>query len=523
MELLIKRILLILFCTALFFVCCNKSEKVEKEDSHDLYELCFHFAKLPSDAALSDVEKAAESYADSLSKSGIGVLSTRSTLFKSCWFLDKAPATAENHAEKTQNDVADYILKAFFNTANSSLYGIKNSGKTIKKIHDEVALSAKLPSPETFDEGISFKGSDAKILYLAKYLENIGVRHSFGHDGVGGLSLNIPADLQGRWKIALFLYGSIDFENVLQPLPGDFALLASCRNETPVITVKKSGWNKTSVARSGSENGRNAISFKSGAANLPVSEEVALKYLYSLAKIHELPFESGSFYSPNFASSSVTAQLYLFSGELLFSAPLRDPESLLLWTLSSEKQLETYPDTLYANLMALKIAKKLVFADKTFLGGKDLENKKQFVDFETVRNSFFASGNVTVSGEMPEHLYLFSGGTIKESVSAADISEVSALKALFGDPEINDTSIVTFVVRNKNASEMISKVERSLTEKGFEPIHRMFERISDSDSWGAVSVKVPISQENKLMSLYDKEYKALDKTLSIGVYRVAEK
>ena len=44
-----------------------------------------------------------------------------------------------------------------------------------------------------------------------------------------------------------------------------------------------------------------------------------------------------------------------------------------------------------------------------------------------------------------------------------------------------------------------------------------------NDSWGSVSVKTAIPNESRLMSLYDKEYKTLDKTLSIGVYRVAEK
>ena len=191
--------------------------------------------------------------------------------------------------------------------------------------------------------------------------------------------------------------------------------------------------------------------------------------------------------------------------------------------ISSERQLETYPDTMYANLLSLKIAKKLVFADKTFLGGKDLDNKKQFVDFEAVRHSFFSSGNVLISGEMPENLYLFAGGTIKESTSVADISEVSGFKALFGDPEINDTSIVTFVLRSVNAEETLEKIEKSLAGKGFEPIHRMLEKTGENNSWGSVSVKTAISNESRLMSLYDKEYKTLDKTLSIGVYRVAEK
>ncbi len=523
MELLIKRILLFLLSTTLFFVCCSKNGKVEKEDSTDFYELCFYFSKLPSNAVLSDIEKAAESYSQMLSKNGISVLSSKSTLSKSCWFLDKEPDFSVDSAGNTQNEVANYLLKAFFKKESASLYGIKNSGKIIKKIYDETRFTDKLKAAETYEEGLSFKGWNAKMLYLSHYLENIGVKHSFGTDNGNGIILNVPADNQGRWKIALFLYSSIDFANTIKPVPGDFAIFALCGDEKAETGIKKSGWNKTSVTKNVSENGSNSIIFKSGAANLPVSEEVALKYLYSLAHIHKLPFESGSFYSPNFAASSVTAQLYLFSGELGFSTEINYPESLFLWVISSERQLETYPDTMYANLLSLKIAKKLVFADKTFLGGKDLENKKQFVDFEAVRDSFFSSGNVMISGKMPENLYLFSGGTIKESTSVADISEVSGFKALFGDPEINDTSIVTFVLRSVNAEETLEKIEKSLAGKGFETIHKMLEKIGEGDSWGSVSVKTALSNESRLMSLYDKEYKNFDKTLSIGVYRVAEK
>ena len=523
MELLIKRILFFLFAATLFFVCCSQNEKVEKDDSPDFYELCFYFSKLPSSAALSDAETASKAFSRAVSESGLKVLNEKTTLQKSCYFLDKEPDFSAFSVKNTENEVADYLLKAFFKKEHSSLYGIKNSGKTIRKIYDEIKTSGKIPAAEAPEEGLEITGFDAKNLYFSHYLDNLEIKNSFGLNRENKISLNIPADIQGRWKTSLFLYNSLDFEKIAKPHPGDFAIFALCGDEKAETAVKKRGWDKTSVSKNGSENDRNAIIFKSGAANLPVSEEVALKYLYSLAFTHQLPFASGSFYSPNFASSSVIPQLYLFSGELSFSAPATDPESLLLWVISSEKQLETYPDTLYANLLSLKIAKKLVFADKTFLGGKDLENKKQFVDFEAVRNSFFSSGNISVSGKMTENLYLFSEGTITESTSVADISEVSGFKALFGDPEINDTSIVTFVLRSGNAAEILDKIEKSLAEKGFEPIHRIFEKIGDGDSWGSISVKTAIANEGRLMSLYDKEYKNFDKTLSIGVYRVSEK
>ena len=524
MELLIKRILFFLFAATLFFVCCSQNEKVEKDDSPDFYELCFYFSKLPSSAVLSDAETASKTFSRAVSESGLKILNEKTTLQKSCYFLDKEPDFSAFSVKNKENEVANYLLKAFFKKEHSSLYGIKNSGKTIRKIYDEIKTSGKIPAAEAPEEGLEITGFDAKNIYFSHYLDNLEIKNSFGLNRENKISLNIPADIHGRWKTALFLYNSLDFEKIARPEPGDFAVLALCNDENSAVTVKKSGWNSyTKAGKIPAENGKNAINLKLGAANIPFSEETALKYLYSLAFSHRLPFESGSANSPVFSFSSVKPALYLFSGELVFSAPLQDPDSLFLWILSSERQLEKYPDTLYANLLSLKIAKKLVLGDKTFLGGKDLENKNLYIDFEALRNSFFRAGDLSVSGEMPENLYTFSGETMTETVSPTSISEVSGFKALFGNPEINDTTIASFVVRSIKTQEIIDKIEKSLVQKGFRPIHRMFEKTGEGDSWGSVSVKTEISNENKLMNLYEKEYKALDKTLSLGVYRVSEK
>ena len=160
MELLIKRILLFLFITTIFFVCCNKNEKVEKEDSPDFYELCFYFSNLPSNAVLNDVETAAVSYSQTLSKNGINVLSRKSTLSKSCWFLDKEPDFSDDQAGNTQNEVANYLLKAFFKKESSSLYGIKNSGK--RKSTMKRALQINFPLQKLMKKGFHSKAGMQK-------------------------------------------------------------------------------------------------------------------------------------------------------------------------------------------------------------------------------------------------------------------------------------------------------------------------------------------------------------------------
>ncbi|MBP5406965.1 hypothetical protein J6Z19_07435 [bacterium] len=522
MELLIKRIVFFLFCAAIFFVCCNKSEKVGKENSPDFYELCFYFSKLPSKTEESDVKAASEIYSAFLKENGVSVFEKKSSLLKSCYFLDKEPIIPNGYLKDAGNGIAGYILKAFFNRENSSLYVIKNSGKMIKKIDDGITLERKIHAAEAIDEGLEISGFEPEIIRFSHYLDNLEIKNSLGLNRENKILLSIPADLHGRWRIALFLYETIDFENIVKPEPGDFAIFTLSGDGTSETNIRKSGWRKENPGKTAAEKEKNAILFKSGAVNLPFSGEVALKYLYSLALAHRLTFENGFAYSPNFQYSSVNPQLYLFSGRLGFSGSVPDAEHLFMWILSSERQLETYPDTLYANLLALKMAKKLVFGDRTFLGGKNLENKNLYIDFETVRNSFFSSENVSVSGEAPENIYLFSGGTTKETAEPADISEISAFRALFGNPEISSYSIVTFAVRSRKTTEIINKIEKSLSEKGFEVIHRIEENLQGGDAWGAVSVRTEIANENKLLSLYEKKYKLMDGTLSFGVYRVSE-
>ncbi|MBO4699877.1 hypothetical protein J5690_09785 [bacterium] len=520
---MIKKTVFFILSLLLLAVCGCHSETVKTEYSCDFYELCFYFQKLPAGALQSDVEAASEIYSGYLSGGGIKVLGRKSTLLKSCWFLDREPDLSGFSAGNTENGVSEYILNASFKQGNASLYGVKNSGRTTQKIYDEIPLNKKIRPAETFESGAEVRGTAPKMLYFSRYLDNLDIKNSFGTDSENRLLLSVPEDSDGRWKIFLFLYDALDFENIFKPVPGDFAIISWLDENLSETTVRKSGWKKMKVEKTGGRTEKNSIKFKFGAMNIPFSEEAVVKYLYSLAYSHRLPFESDSLYSPNFASSSVIPQLYLFSAGLEFSENVPNPEHLFMWVVFSERQLETYPDTFYANLLSLKIAKKLVSGDKIFLGGKDLENKKLFVPSEKIRETLFTAGNVAVSGEVSDFIYLFEGDPFLETTVTAEISEVSGFKALFGDPEINDASIVTFVVRNGNAADIIGKIEESLAGKGWNPIHRISETIGGGDSWAAVSVKVPVSKEKNLMSLYDKEYKMLDKTLSIGVYRVSEK
>jgi hypothetical protein len=62
-----------------------------------------------------------------------------------------------------------------------------------------------------------------------------------------------------------------------------------------------------------------------------------------------------------------------------------------------------------------------------------------------------------------------------------------------------------------------------LIENGFNIISTLFEQVSQNDAWGAVSFIISNEDEKKILDLYEKNFKLLDNTVSLGVYRVTKK
>jgi hypothetical protein len=257
--------------------------------------------------------------------------------------------------------------------------------------------------------------------------------------------------------------------------------------------------------------------------SLPFDEEILLKYFYSISKSYILPPSSGLYYSPNFKGSNVRPTVLLFSSELAISGEyIISPEMIYMWISSVKMQLEEFPDAFYANLLSLKIAKKLYTGNPSFLGGAELVNKTTAVPFENIAKMLFHKGNVTVFGSISSSLYLYDGDIISEFANLLEIDRSPGVKAVFGSPENIDRSIISFVVRSANAEVLTEKVSNGLKEEGFIPFQVLFEQVSLNDAWGAVSISVDRNSEKKILDLYEKKFKLLNNTMSIGVYRVAK-
>lgn len=516
-----------LFFTFFFLVlsasCAGEVKKEPQKIS--FYELCFYLQKVPSQTTESDVLNAFDHYADHLKKSGISVLKKKMNGPSVCYFTDKVPDFSRPAGE-LQNGVSQYLVNACFTKENSSLHAVLPGGKSSVVMHDDIPLTAKLPLYYEINEGLSLKGGGRRLLIISRYLDILKIRHQFGLNEAGELMINIKPDQSARWMMVPFLYNSLNIEEFISPLPGDYAILRNSGTVKVVSNIKIPSWELDTipVGRNQELLGDDAIVFSSGVLSLPFDDEMLLKYFYSLSGSYLLPPFSGLYYSPNFRGASVFPRVLLFSSELAISGETSPkPEDILLWALSVDRQIDEYPDQFYANLLSVRIAKKLYTGSPSFLGGEELLNYTAPVSFEKIRDYLFHRGNVTVFGSLKNSMYLCTDDLISEYPSVSDISRSERTKAYYGSPDTANYSVASIVVRSAKTGEITEKIGRMLIENGFSILSTLFEQVSQNDSWGSVSVAISLEDEKKLLDLYEKNFKLLDNTVSLGVYRVAKK
>lgn len=481
--------------------------------------------KVPSETTEADIHNSSDHYADHLKKSGVSVLKKKSGQTSVCYFTDKIPDFSRP-SEILQNSVSQYLINACFTKENSSLHAVLPGGKSSIALIDDVPLSAKLPLYYEINEGLSLKGGGRRLLIISRYLEILKIRHQFGLNEAGELMINIKPDQSARWMMVPFLYNSLNIEDFISPLPGDYSILRHSGNVKIVSSIKIPSWELDAipVERNNELMGDDAIVFSSGILSLPFDDEMLMKYFFSLAGSYQLPPFSGLYYSPNFRGASVFPRVLLFSSELSINGEISpSPENILLWALSVDRQIEEYPDPFYANLLSVRIAKKLFTGTPSFLGGAELFNYTAPVSFEKIRDYLFHRGNVTVFGLLKSSMYLCTDDLISEYPSVSDISKSERIKAYYGSPDNSSYSVASIVVRSPKTVEITEKITGILVNNGFGILSTLFEQVSQNDAWGSVSVVISLEDEKKILDLYEKNFKLLDNTVSLGVYRVAKK
>jgi len=516
-------------CLLFFFILAvisGCSDTVIKKDllKPGFYELCYSFPKLPENTTENDIRTASEAYEEHLTGNGITVLKRRHTADSVCYFTDSIKDLSLPRIE-LENNISQYLLTAYFNSEHSSLYGVFPGKRRSEKITDNIPFLRKLPIYIEKQEGLVISGTNRKMLFVARYLDVLEIENEFGFNDKGRMVISVRSDESERWKMIPFLFDLLNLDEFVSLLPGDYAVLNECREEKVSLKLSIPAWAVYSVpvAKDKGVVNEDALVFSVSSMSLPFDEETLLKYFYSLSKSYLLPPSSGLYYSPNFKGSNVSPTVLLFSSELAISGEyIISPEMIYMWVSSVKTQLEQFPDSFYANLLALKIARKLYTGTPSFLGGSELVNKTTAVPFENIAKMLFHTGNVTVFGSISSSLYLYNGDIISEFSNLIEMQKVARVKALFGSPENSDRSIISFVVRSANAEVLTGRIGDDLKKEGFDPIHLLFEQVSLNDAWGSVSVSVDNKSEKKILDLYEKKFKLLNNTMSIGVYRVAK-
>jgi len=518
-----------LFCSLLFlllFSGCGGSKHLKKTEipEYSFYELCFYFPRVPEGTKRTDVEEASLIYAEHLENRGTTVFKRRSYNSSSCFFIDNVPDFSKP-VKMTSNNISQYLLNAYFEKETSSLFGIDLVHNRFDMIHAELSQKSFLPIFFPIEEGLFLRGESATIVFLARYLEVLDIKHQFGVDDSGRLIINLENDDENRWMMVPFLYDSIDLGRIVSPKPGDYSILSECKEKNTTVSIVVPPWEKTEVPfiKEQSVGKEDSLFFSNGILSLPFGEDVLLRYIYSLAESHLLPPSSGLFYSPNFSGGVVIPKVFLLSSELSIDGVTAfSAEKIFLWILSVNSELNDYPQTIYSNILSLKIAKKLYTGSTAFLGGSELFNPTAAVPFTAVRKYLFNKGNVSVFGSVENGLYLNTDEIIQEYPSFSDINKVKGFKAFFGSPDMSSESLVSIVFRSEKAFELKNSVLKILYEKGYPVIQTLFEQISGNDSWGAVSIKVSKESEKDFLELFEKSIKNKHISMSLGVYRVPE-
>lgn len=520
-----RLLLPLIFFSIAFLSACASEIISDKPGKISFYELCFYFLKVPSETSENDIQVASDHYTEHLKKNGITVLKKKLKSNAVCYFVDKQPEYTKPE-EELQNNVSQYLMNSFFNKENSSLHAIISGLKGSYVISDDIFLSSKLPKYMEINEGLSLTGTNKRLLIISRYLEILKIEHQFGLNESGSLIINVGPDSSARWMMVPFLYNALNVDDFITLLPGDFAVLKHCRDDKITSKIKIPSWELQTIPIGMNQEimGEDAIVFSSGVLSLPFDEEMLMKYFYSLSMSYLLPPFPGLYYSPNFGGAFVFPRVFLFSSELAMTGENSPaPESILLWALSVDNQIVDYPDTFYANLLSIKIAKRLYTGNPSFLGGAELYNITSSVPFGKIRDYLFHKGNVTVFGSLKSSMYLFMDDLISEYPAVIDISRSERIKAFYGSVENSSHSIVTIVVRSSKANDITDKISKIMVENGFGVISTLFEQVSQNDSWGSVSFAVQPCDEKKILDLYEKNFKLLNNTVSLGVYRVSKR
>ncbi len=385
------------------------------------------------------------------------------------------------------------------------------------KQQPDVVMPGVVSEPE---EGVVVRGSDPRMLFFKKFLERSGYACSFGTDSRGLYVLAVPSDATERHLFVPYLWEHGDYAERIVLGGSDRSLAEAATGVPATVEIHIPGWERVPVTPLAVAGVR--VVFSRSVLSLPFDEESLVRFFYGLRDAAYFPGDLAALYSPLFYGVPISVRVLLRSVEIVFDGQMPlSPEELFLWFYTTTRREAISGDDLfYANLLSLKIAKRLYTGMPAFLGGAVLFTNGEGIPFEEIRRHMLVEGGVAFAGIPIPYSYVWRGPRIEEQTVSIPPEQTVPVKALFAPLEGSSRSIASLVVRSADALEKRRLVVETLVNRGLVPFGELYEKMGEKDAWAAVSVVVEPSREKELFACYEQEFVPLDKTFSIGVYRV---
>ncbi len=494
---------------------CSSQEVVKEDVRASFYETCYRLSRLPEGTTDSDIDYAGEIFKSSLpAETGVFAYGKKGRNY--CIFTgsqipeDVVPGKADG------NPIASYLLNAFFNSDNALTF-VKRGGK-VEKVSGEEGAEEAMDWPYA---GIEISGNSRSLVYFSNYLKMLKIPNISG-PWAGGWKVLVEADEENRYLNVPFLFNVFRKMGWREKLyPGDLARLHPLGDENVEIRFHMESWKRKQVTPSDRSDKVNGLEFNVSFMNLPFSDEQLLGYLYSLTETYRNSESGNIYYSPQFMGYDPEVRVKLYSSEILFPAGASmEPERFLSWILSAAQFEGKYPDSYYANLLSLRVAKKMFTGSPSFLGGDLIREKSAAIPVERISSHLFRNDRVLGMGNF-RNLYLQEGEIFSESTSLRP-GKAKRIKAFFGNPKYSRKSVASIVVRSKNPEREIERIEKILRNGGFFRVIQKIDEKIEGEGWGAVSILLGTKEERKLLKLYRTKLLAVKDNISLGVYRVEE-
>ncbi len=502
----------------LLFIVFGGCGRVHSAFSHKkvVHEVCFYPSALPTSATTDDVKRAANLFAKNARKAGISVYDSFVLNNNACFFLSTGrPFSVPFSQPKTISPQVRYILSSTFSNSTFSRYSVR--GNTLLTIKDTYSLDAKLSPLPAIIDGIRIVDKPSKIIRFFRLTRRLHIPVNIGITASGAVALQTKGFQQGSTTVLLWEKLT---PKLSRPVPGEYAVTGSApsvRKET--VIPFKPDWNMRSVSSGTTENVKEInILFSTGTANIPWSEEFLLRFLYTLAQSQQSSEPLEVLFAPQLSGGTPTVKATLLSSELRFpDIQTVIPWKVQLWLQSLHQETHNYPLAFYANLLALKMAKKVFTGNPAFLGGKNLIGPATTLPINEMKKYLFRKDGVLVEAAHPASLYLYDGDVLFESTLLNE-KPASPFKTYFGSRDGAISVIITFLAAGKASDQLIDTIAQQLP---YSVILRLQEAISDGLNWSSLSISVPLNQEKKVVSLYSSFASPTAATkLYLGVYRV---